>query len=119
MKLFNGLKPFEDRIILPKATMNSEPSWFGFPITIKKDAGFSRNEITGFLEGNGIETRNLFGGNLTRQPAFMDIEMRQVDNLKNADYIMTNTFFIGVYPGIDDEQIDYVLGKFRKYFEEN
>lgn len=115
-KLYNGLKPFEDKITLPQATSNSEPCWFGFPISIREGTGFSRNEITRFLEENGIETRNLFGGNLTRQPAFLDIKMRQINSLVNTDYIMNNTFFVGVYPGIGDDQIDYMIDKFSQFF---
>ena len=79
--------------------------------------GFSRNDITAFLEENGIETRNLFGGNLTRQPAFLDIPCRKVGGLENSDFIMNCTFFIGVYPGIDKPQIDYVLDSFNKFFQ--
>ena len=115
-KLYNGLKPFEDKITLPRATPDSEPCWFGFPISIRVSEGFSRNEITSFLEENGIETRNLFGGNLTQQPAFLDIKMRQINSLVNTDYIMNNTFFVGVYPGIGDDQIDYMINQFSEFF---
>ena len=116
-ELYAGLKGFEDRLILPEATANSDPAWFGFPISVRKKAGFSRNDITAFLEENGIETRNLFGGNLTRQPAFLDIPCRKVGGLENSDFIMNCTFFIGVYPGIDKPQIDYVLDSFNKFFQ--
>jgi CDP-4-dehydro-6-deoxyglucose reductase, E1 len=114
--LYAGLKQYEDRIILPDATPGSDPSWFGFVITVREDAGFSRNQLTGYLEQNGIETRNLFSGNVTRQPAFFDIPKRQIGDLKNTDYIMNNTFFIGVFPGMDGAQIDYVLGQFQEFF---
>jgi len=116
-KLYKGLKPFEDKIILPQATPNSDPSWFGFVISVRENVGFSRNDLTSFLEENGIETRNLFGGNLARQPAFLNIRMRQINNLINTDYIMNNTFFVGVYPGIGDDQIDYMINKFSQYFD--
>ena len=118
-KLNKLMKPYEPYLILPEAAKNSDPSWFGFIITIREDAGFTRNELTAFLEQHGIETRNLFGGNLTRQPAFLNIEKRIISNLKNTDYIMNNTFFIGVYPGIDDEQIKYIDEIFKKFFEKS
>ena len=118
-KLYKGLKQFEDRIILPQATPNSDPSWFCFLITVRENVGFSRNDLTHFLEQNGIETRNLFAGNLTRQPAFLDKPMRKINDLENTDYVMNNTFFVGVYPGIDENQIDYMLNKFSQFFKEN
>lgn len=115
-KLFTGLKQFEDKIILPKKTPNSDPSWFCFIITVKEGAGFHRNELTGFLEQHRIETRNLFAGNLMRQPAFIDKKMRKVNDLENTDYIMNNTFFIGLYPGIDDIQIEFMIDTFTNFF---
>lgn len=118
-KLYDGLKPFGDKIVLPQATPNSEPSWFSFLITVRDGAGFSRNDITGFLEQNKIETRNLFAGNLARQPAFQNKPMKKINDLKNTDFIMHNTFFIGVYPGIDDTQIEYILNTFTKFFQYN
>ena len=116
-KLYEGLRPFEDKIILPQATLNSDPSWFSFLITVGDDTGFNRNELTGYLEKNSIETRNLFAGNLTCQPAFLDKPMRTINDLRNTDYIMNNTFFVGVYPGIDDTQIEYMLDTFIKFFQ--
>jgi len=116
-KLYEGLKLFEDRIVLPQATSNSDPSWFCFLITVRENAGFSRNDFTGFLEMNAIETRNLFAGNLICQPAFQDKPMRTINDLRNTDYIMNNAFFVGVYPGIDDEQIEYMLDTFIKFFQ--
>jgi len=110
--IYEGLKPYEERIVLPEATPESDPSWFGFVITVREGAGFTRNELTGYLEQNGIETRNLFSGNITRQPAFLDVAEAQVGDLKNSDYIMNNTFFVGVYPGLDSVQIEYVLDRF-------
>jgi len=118
-KLYKGLKPFEDKIILPKATPNSDPSWFSFLITVRENAGFYRYNLTSFLEENKIETRNLFAGNLTRQPAFQNKPMRKINVLENTDYIMNNTFFIGVYPGIDDAQIKYMLDTITKFFQNN
>jgi len=107
-RLLKIFKPYEDRLILPQASPNTEPSWFGFPITVREDAGFTRNELTRFLEYNRIETRNLFSGNLLRHPAFENISCRIVGDLKNTDFVMNNTFFIGVYPGIDNSQLDYI-----------
>ncbi len=115
-KIMEFLKPYEDKLILPKATPKSDPSWFDFLITVRDDAGFSRNELTGFLEENLIETRNLFCGNLLRQPAYQDIPHKVVGNLSNTDKIMNQTFFIGVYPGINDEQLKYISDKFKEFF---
>jgi CDP-4-dehydro-6-deoxyglucose reductase, E1 len=114
-KLQAMLKPYEDRLILPHATPNSDPSWFGFVTTVREHAGFTRNDLTRFLETNRIETRNLFSGNLLRQPAFMDIEHRVVGDLTNTDTIMERTFFIGVYPGIDDNQLEYIDSVFKRF----
>jgi len=114
--LFEGLKKFEDKLILPVATENSEPSWFGFLITVKAEEGVSRNDLVQFLNQNKIHTRNLFAGNLVKQPAFEGIDMRIVGDLKNTDYIMNNTFFIGVYPGNGEAEIEYVINKFEEYF---
>ena len=114
-KLYTLLEPYQDRLILPQATPNSDPSWFGFVITVREDAGFTRNELTRFIEVNRIETRNLFSGNLLRQPAFMEIEHRVVGDLKNTDIITERTFFIGVYPGIDDSQLDYIGTVFERF----
>ena len=114
-KLHAMLETYQDRLILPHAIPHADPSWFGFVITIRDGAGFTRNELTRFLETNRIETRNLFGGNLLRQPAFIDIEHRLVGDLTNTDLIMERTFFIGVYPGIDDTQLDYINSAFARF----
>jgi CDP-6-deoxy-D-xylo-4-hexulose-3-dehydrase len=114
-KLHSLLEPYSDRLILPRGTPHSDPSWFGFVITVREDAGFSRNELTRFLEESRIETRNLFGGNLLRQPAFQDIPHRVVGGLENTDAITERTFFIGVYPGIDETRLEYVGGAFERF----
>jgi len=114
-KIKEMLSPYQEQMILPEATVNSDPSWFGFVITLIADAGFTRNDISRFLEINRIETRNLFSGNLLRQPAFKDIKHRVVGDLQNTDIITERTFFIGVYPGIDDNQIDYIDGVFKRF----
>jgi CDP-4-dehydro-6-deoxyglucose reductase, E1 len=114
-KLFRHLKPYGDRLILPTATPNSDPSWFGFVMTIREDAGFARHELTRFLEANKIETRTLFSGNLIRQPAFLDIKKRIVGPLTNTDTITERTFFIGVYPGIDDPKLEFIGSVFQRF----
>ena len=110
------LMPYADRLILPVATHKSDPSWFGYLITVRDNAGLTRNELTRFLEEHLIETRNLFCGNLLRHPAYEGINHRVVGNLKNTDTIMNNTFFIGVYPGITAAHLDYVAEQFKAFF---
>lgn len=112
------LEKYNEVLILPEATKNADPSWFGFPITVKENNKFSRNDLTIYLERNMIMTRLLFAGNVTKQPAYLDIECRVVGDLSNTDYIMNNTFFIGVYPGINDEQIAYISDVFDRFFKE-
>jgi CDP-6-deoxy-D-xylo-4-hexulose-3-dehydrase len=114
-KLASLLAPFADRLLLPTPTPNSDPAWFAFPITVRPDARFERNDLTGFLESRKIETRNLFSGNLLRHPAFKDIQCRIVGDLKNSDLITTNTFFIGVYPGLMDTHLDYMGAMFGEF----
>ncbi len=115
-KLYNGLKQYEEYLILPKATPNSDPSWFGFPFNIRENNKFNRNNLAEFLEENKILTRQLFAGNMTKQPAYKNVNYRISGNLDNTDYIMHNTIFIGVYPGIDDIRINYILSVFDKFF---
>lgn len=115
-KLFNALKKYEDYFVLPKQTDKSDPSWFAFPITIKDNKKFRRKDVVRFLENNKILTRNLFAGNILRHPAYRNIEHRVVDNLENTDYIMNNTFFIGIYPKIDEEQMSYIINVFNSFF---
>ena len=114
-RLFEALSPFQDRLILPVAPPNTDPSWFGFVITVRDDAGFTRNELTGFLEASRIETRNLFSGNLLRHPAFENIQRRVVGDLSTTDAVMERTFFVGVYPGIDDARLDYMVSAFGRF----
>ena len=111
--LYDGLKDVPG-LILPVAEANSNPSWFGFLIAVKEDTGFTRNELTGYLEQNKIQTRNLFAGNLTKHPCFD--EMRQtgegyriVGELKNTDFVMTNGFWIGVFPGMTKEMNQWMI----------
>lgn len=109
------LEPHADRLLLPHAPPNTDPSWFGYVVTVRDDAGFTRDELTRFLEANRIETRNLFSGNLLRQPAFADIEHRVVGDLANTDIIMQRTFFVGVYPGLDEARLEYMGSVFDRF----
>jgi CDP-6-deoxy-D-xylo-4-hexulose-3-dehydrase len=114
-RLLEALRGYEDRLILPVAPPNTDPSWFCFVITVRDDAGFSRQDLTGFLEANRIETRTLFSGNLLRHPAFQAIEHRVVGDLANTDAVTERTFFVGVYPGIDEARLDYMIGAFDRF----
>ncbi len=110
------LERFSDYLVLPEATPETEPSWFGFLLTVREDAPFTRDDIVTHLERNKIVTRLLFGGNLTRQPAYQDIEHRVVGDLANSDTVMSNSFWIGVYPGLTRQSLDYVLEQFDAFF---
>jgi CDP-6-deoxy-D-xylo-4-hexulose-3-dehydrase len=116
-RLLEALRPYEGRMILPVAPPNTDPSWFSFVITVREDAGFTRADLTAFLEANRIETRGLFSGNLLRHPAFEAIERRVVGDLTNTDIVMNGTFFVGVYPGIDDARMDYVIDTFGRFMD--
>jgi CDP-6-deoxy-D-xylo-4-hexulose-3-dehydrase len=107
--LYDGLKILEDFLILPKATENSDPSWFGFALTVKSNSPKSRNQIVQELNIKKIGTRLLFGGNLLRQPAFKGTPRRVIGDLKNTDQVMNDTFWIGVWPGLTLEMLDYVI----------
>lgn len=107
-RLYTALGDLDATLILPAATANSEPSWFGFPITVRPGAAVTRAQLVEFLEQRRIATRQLFGGNLLRQPAYRDISHRVVGELTNSDTIMNQTFWVGVYPGLDDAHIDFI-----------
>ncbi len=113
--LYDGLKSLEEFFILPRATEYSDPSWFGFLITVMPEAPFSRKELISCLENHKIATRLLFGGNLTRQPAYKNTSYRVVGSLKNTDIVMNQTFWIGVYPGISTQMIQYVLDTIHSF----
>lgn len=111
-RLYNGLKGLTDKIILPEACENSRPSWFGFLITCKD--GVDRTRVTKYLENHGVQTRNLFAGNLIKHPCFNEMRQtgegfRVIGELKNTDIIMNDSFWIGVYPGMTDEMLDYMV----------
>jgi len=116
-RIMDILKPYEDRLILPMAPANTDPSWFGFVITVRENSGFNRNDLTRFLEANLIESRNLFSGNLLRHPAFENINHRIACDLTNTEIVMNNTFFIGVYPGLDESQLDWIEDVFRRFMQ--
>ncbi|HMA94935.1 MAG TPA: lipopolysaccharide biosynthesis protein RfbH [Polyangiaceae bacterium] len=116
LALKQGLRKYEDRLILPVASADSDPAWFGFPITVRSNAGFGRTDLTRFLEENKVETRNIFGGNLLRQPAYQNIEHRVHGELTNTDIVMNDSFFIGTYPGLGTAQIAYMLDTFAAFF---
>lgn len=103
-------------IELPEATENSEPSWFGFPITLKENPDFNRLDLSRFLDQRKIGTRLLFAGNLTRQPYFQNVEYRVAEPLTNTDVIMSQTLWVGIYPGLDIEQLDYIAESFEVFF---
>ena len=114
--LSNRLSTLADFIELTIPTENSTPSWFGFPITVKSYSGVSRLDLTKYLDQNKIGTRLLFAGNLTRQPYFEDIEYRIVGDLINTDITMSQTLWLGIYPGLDTAQLDYVAEKMEEFF---
>jgi CDP-6-deoxy-D-xylo-4-hexulose-3-dehydrase len=113
-RLTEGLKKWQDFLILPEAAPNSNPSWFGFAITVKPP--INCREISVYLESKKIGTRRLFGGNLTRQPMYQSVPYEIAGNLENSDRVMNDTIWIGVWPGINDSMIDYILDCFEEYF---
>jgi CDP-6-deoxy-D-xylo-4-hexulose-3-dehydrase len=119
-KIYNTIfEKYQDVFILPIATENSDPAWFSYILTVKENAPFTRDEITKYLNGKLIETRNLFSGNMIRQPAFIDKQFRVAEHLNNSDRIMNNTFFMGTYPGNSREKMDYisdVVNEFMRRF---
>jgi CDP-6-deoxy-D-xylo-4-hexulose-3-dehydrase len=113
--LTEGLAPLEDAFILPKATPRSEPSWFGFPMTVREGAGFSRDAVVQFLNANKVATRFLFGGNLLRQPYMAGRPHRVVGDLTNADIVTERTFWIGVFPGLTPDHIAYMVETLARF----
>ena len=103
-------------LILPKPTENSNPSWFGFPITLRESANTNRKDLLEYLEQNQIGTRLLFAGNVTKQPYFQGRQYRIVGDLINTDTVMNRTFWIGVYPGLTCEMLDHVAEHLELYF---
>lgn len=116
--LYNALKVYEKYLILPEKYPNAEPCWFGFPIIVKGTAPFKRDDIVNHLEKHKIATRMLFGGNLIKQPAYADIEFRMVNSLENTNLVMNNLFWIGVYPGLKEEMLQYIISVFKNFFKD-
>jgi len=114
-RLRAGLASLEEHFILPEATPGSDPSWFGFALTVRPDAPFTRFDLVQHLESRRIGTRQLFGGNLLRQPAYQGHDIRVVGDLTNADVITEGTFWIGVYPGLSEEMIDFMIGTVHEF----
>lgn len=106
--LYARLQPLSEFFILPEATAHTVPSWFGFPLAVRPDAPFSRNDVVRHLEAHKVATRLLFGGNLVRQPAYANVNFRQIGPLVNADFVMNQVFWLGVYPGLTQTMLDYV-----------
>lgn len=107
--LHKGLQGLQDFYILPEATPNSDPSWFGFPLAVRPGTKLNRNAVVQFLESRKIGTRLLFGGNLTRQPAYQNVPHRVAAPLDNSDFIMNNVFWLGVFPGLTTDMLDFVI----------
>lgn len=113
-RFYDAFEELEDMLILPKADPKADPSWFGFPITLRE--GTDRLELIRWLEDANIETRLVFGGNIVRQPAFTDIPHRVHGSLEESDRVMNSALFLGVYPGLTEEMIDYVIQRFKGFF---
>lgn len=115
--LYDGLKPFEEFLILPAWDARADVSWFALPMTVRPEAPFARGDLVDWLEKRGIETRFLFAGNILRQPGFVGIPHRTVGELTHTDLVMRATFFVGVYPGLDELRLAYMLEQFEAFFE--
>jgi CDP-6-deoxy-D-xylo-4-hexulose-3-dehydrase len=117
--LWQSLKKLQDVLILPVATEGSNPSWFGFPIGVREDAPFTRDQLVRALEEKKIGTRLMFAGNLTRQPAYEEAEFRQVGELPNTDFVMRNVLWIGVFPGLDSTMLDHIVHTIENFVNQS
>jgi len=115
--LYKNLKSLEEFLILPEAEKNSNPSWFGFPLSLRKNNQFNRNDLIKYLNSNKIGTRLLFSGNLIKQPYMKDINFKVHGVLKNTDFIMENTFWIGLYPGLSKEHLEFSSNQIKNFFK--
>ncbi len=116
-RILEGLRSHEEFLHLPAWSERADPAWFAFPITVRPGAPFIRRDLVNFLETRNVETRLLFAGNITRQPGYRHIPHRTVGDLANSDIVMGASFFIGVYPGLDDARIAYILDAFENFFK--
>lgn len=112
---YNFFKKYEKYFILMKTTKKEDPCWFGFPLIVKDNAPFTRNELTEYLEKNKIGTRNIFSGNLLRHPAYLDLKYKTAGKIVNADIVMSNAFWLGVWPGINEEMLKYVKKTIERF----
>lgn len=107
--LYEGLSDLEEFFILPQATVGSEPSWFGFPLAVRPEAPFSRDQVLRYLDDRKIATRLLFGGNLLRQPAYQNVIHRKIGELPNSDFVMNNVLWMGVWPGLSPQMLEFMI----------
>ena len=115
LQLYEGLRDLQDVLVLPEPTPRSEPSWFGFPLLVRDDAPFDRNDLVTHLESRRIGTRLVFAGNLVRQPAYSGLKFRTAGSLANADRVMRQAFWVGLYPGLSGEMLSYVGETIRAF----
>lgn len=115
--LYEALSAYDEYLVLPRWDKRADVCWFAFPITVREDAPFARRDLVRWLEGCGIETRYLFAGNILRQPGFLHIRHRTVGDLPNTDAVMRRAFFVGVYPGLDQPRIDYMIAQFQAFLD--
>jgi CDP-6-deoxy-D-xylo-4-hexulose-3-dehydrase len=115
--LHKHLAELEEFLILPKAEVNSDPSWFGFPLSIKENTHYKRDDLIKYLNNCKIGTRLLFSGNIIKQPYMKDVNFKVHTNLKNTDFVMKNTFWIGLYPGLMVQHLEYTISNIKKFFK--
>jgi CDP-6-deoxy-D-xylo-4-hexulose-3-dehydrase len=114
--LGDALADLQDTLVLPEATPGSQPSWFGYAITVRPGAPYTRTELVQHLDSRGVDTRQLFAGNLLRQPAYRDMPHRVAGDLPNTDTMMNQAFWIGCYPGLSPEMLEHMIATFERFF---
>lgn len=115
--IVSALRNYEEYLLLPKKTPGSDPAWFAVPLTVRPNAPFKRNEIVEFIEKHNIETRPFFASNVRKQPAYKDIDIKLIGKDTNTDLVKDNSFFIGCYPGLTQDMVDYIINVFEKFFK--